>query len=85
MTINFHSICHLVTCVKRHGPLWAYTSFPYEAYNAPLMASVHGSRACDEAACRAMIRPQIIRSRLHHCKNTNLVDYCKQLSVSTVY
>lgn len=41
---NVHQLLHIVLCVKRWGPLWATSAFPYENYNSFLAKSVHGSK-----------------------------------------
>lgn len=41
---NVHQLLHIVLCVKRWGPLWATSAFPYENYNNFLANCVHGSK-----------------------------------------
>lgn len=36
MTMNVHSLIHLVPGVENSGPLWAYSMFPFESFNATL-------------------------------------------------
>lgn len=36
MTMNVHSLLHLVDCVKNFGPLFCYSMFPFESYNGLL-------------------------------------------------
>lgn len=38
MTMNAHSLTHLVDCVEKMGPLWAYSMFSFESYNGTLKA-----------------------------------------------
>lgn len=38
MTMNVHSVTHLVDCVKNMGPLWTYSMFHFESYNGTLKA-----------------------------------------------
>lgn len=40
MTMNVHSLLHLVSCVKHFGPLWCYSMFPFEAFNGLLKSYV---------------------------------------------
>lgn len=42
-TYNVHNLLHLVLCVRRWGPLWATSAFPFENYNGFLANCVHGS------------------------------------------
>lgn len=43
-TYNVHQLLHLVLCVKRWGPLWATSAFPFENYNGYLGNCVHGTK-----------------------------------------
>jgi hypothetical protein len=45
--LNFHSITHFALSVLIHGPLWCYTTFPYEGFNSKILQSVHGTKCCD--------------------------------------
>lgn len=36
MTMNVHSLLHLVDCVKNFGPLYCYSMFSFESYNGVL-------------------------------------------------
>lgn len=42
-TMNIHLLCHLATCVRNWGPLWAYSCFPFEGMNFHLKL-FHGTR-----------------------------------------
>jgi len=42
-TINVHGLLHLPNCVRRLGPLWAYSCFPFEDLNGRLLRSIHGT------------------------------------------
>lgn len=40
MTMNVHSLLHLVYCVRNYGPLWAFSMFPFESFNGTLKSYV---------------------------------------------
>lgn len=40
MTMNVHSLLHLVECVVNFGPLWSFSMFPFESYNGLLKSFV---------------------------------------------
>lgn len=40
MTMNVHSLLHLVDCVIHFGPLWCFSMFPFESYNGLLKSFV---------------------------------------------
>lgn len=44
LTYNVHMLLHLGLCVKRWGPLWAWSAFPFESFNGFLSRIVHGSK-----------------------------------------
>lgn len=43
-TYNIHQLLHLGLSVKRWGPLWATSAFPFENLNGYLSKCVHGSK-----------------------------------------
>lgn len=48
MTINVHNLLHLPNAVKRLGPLWAHSCFPFESANGELLKLFHGSQAIEK-------------------------------------
>ena len=44
MTYNVHQLLHLYTYVKRWGPLWANSAFPFESHNGFLTKTSHGTK-----------------------------------------
>lgn len=40
MTMNVHSLLHLVDCVRNFGPMWTFSMFTFESYNALLKSFV---------------------------------------------
>ena len=48
MTINIHNLLHLPDTVKRLGPLWAHSCFPFENANGELLKLFHGSQAVEK-------------------------------------
>lgn len=44
LTYNVHMLLHLKLCVKRWGPLWAWSAFPFENFNGFLSRIVHSSK-----------------------------------------
>lgn len=43
-TYNVHQLTHLVLYVRRWGPLWATSAFPFESFNGLLGNMIHGSK-----------------------------------------
>jgi hypothetical protein len=42
MTYNVHLLSHIPDCVKKWGPLWGYSNFPFEDNNGLLVSYVKG-------------------------------------------
>lgn len=54
-SINVHQILHLPDCVRRLGPLWVYSCFPYEDINGKILKLVHGTTHIDSQIASAHI------------------------------
>lgn len=48
MTSNLHSLSHLVTSLKKNGPLWAVSAFLYEGNFARVKNNVSGPKGVDD-------------------------------------
>jgi len=44
-TLNFHLLLHLVQCVRRYGPLWTTSCFPFETANGFLVQCLTGTNS----------------------------------------
>ena len=47
MTINVHCLLHLPQMVKKLGPLWALSCFPFESASGDLLKLFHGTQYID--------------------------------------
>lgn len=47
LTHNVHQISHLALCVRRYGPLFCFSAFPYEDLNGMVAKSSHGTNLVD--------------------------------------
>lgn len=54
-SINVHQILHLPDCVRRLGPLWVYSCFPYEDINGKILKLVHGTTHIESQIASAHI------------------------------
>lgn len=64
-SINIHQLLHLPDCVKRLGPLWAFSCFEYENINGQLLKLIHGTGHIDT---------QITKSHDRYIKMVRLID-----------
>ena len=47
-TMNIHQLTHLSIYVLERGPLWAYSCFAFEGFNAVIKSLVHGTHHAAE-------------------------------------
>ena len=68
MTANLHHLLHLPHTVAKHGPLFAYSCFPFESMNGNLLRLIKGTQYIDQQIIEALeIRqklPQIVEAEL---------------------
>lgn len=81
MTINFHTLLHLTECVRRHGPMWCYTAFPYEGYNNYITQVISGSNFCQNVIVNKMMRPGILRHRINNSNNDEVKEHVLNMIV----
>lgn len=48
MSANVHALLHLPDVVKKLGPLWAHSCFPFEAGNGELLKLFHGTQSTEK-------------------------------------
>lgn len=65
ISLNVHNLLHLVKIVRRHGPLWCYSCFHFEAFNATILASIQGTNNCQFIAAMGILQLQ----ELCRCEN----------------
>jgi len=69
LTLNFHHLLHLTDVVKRHGPLWSFSCFPFESYNKILTKSIHGSNHVEGFAAESLNLTRSIHQRMESENN----------------
>jgi len=78
-TYNVHQLLHFVECVKRWGPLFATSAFPFENYNGLIAKFIHGKNHFDAELINnlkiAQAVAQALKSKcdeeLNHSHQTN--------------
>ena len=69
-TMNVHQLTHLSFYVMKRGPLWAYSCFAFESFNAIIKSLGHGTHhAAEEIGCALGLSPGLPRffMNLYHC------------------
>lgn len=66
-TYNVHQLLHMVLCVKRWGPLYATSAFPFENFNGILAKSVHGSHNIGQEIANNLVLAQGLESLRSKC------------------
>ncbi|XP_033730842.1 uncharacterized protein LOC117320344 [Pecten maximus] len=41
--LNVHNLLHIVPCVRKWGPLWAWSCFCFESFNGEIKKNIHGT------------------------------------------
>ena len=62
MTINMHSLLHLPDMVRKIGPLWSTSCFPFESANGDLLKLFHGTQFVDIQIINAVYVFQVLPS-----------------------
>ena len=52
MSANVHGLLHLPTVVKKLGPLWAHSCFPFESANGVILKLFHGTQSTEKQVSR---------------------------------
>ena len=81
VTLNIHMLTHLVMCVKMHGPLVGYSTFPFEGFNKLLLGSIHGTNRVERGIAEAIPLIQLLEERLREVQEKSVVKVLQKLSV----
>ncbi|XP_034944879.1 uncharacterized protein [Chelonus insularis] len=71
---NLHQLTHLVLCVRRWGPLWSSSAFPFENYNGIIAKSLHGSKHLGEELMKNLKLAQgkhALKNKIHNDLNVS--------------
>lgn len=74
-SINVHQILHLPDCVRRLGPLWVYSCFPYEDINGKILKLVHGTTHIESQIASAHIFLIKMRRKLDELPEGPIRDF----------
>lgn len=63
MVMNVHLVTHIVDSVRKLGPLWTQSAFPFERNNGVLLKSIRGSTdILDQMSCKYLLKRYLQRS-----------------------
>lgn len=77
LTYNTHQLLHLTLSVRRWGPLWATSAFPFENFNGLIAKSVHGNKHLAQEIVNHLVIAQglqILKNRIENYENTAQCD-----------
>ncbi|XP_031777409.1 uncharacterized protein LOC116415911 [Nasonia vitripennis] len=83
MTYNVHQLLHLVKSVHNWGPLWAHSTFPFEAANHKLLTAIHSAKGVVLQIIRytnIQRTVQILENRLYPYCSKLVLDFCQQIT-----
>eukprot|EP00734_Pompholyxophrys_sp_LG126_P000110 Pompholyxophrys_sp_v1_NODE_9_length_5690_cov_16.428039.p1 type:complete len:824 gc:universal NODE_9_length_5690_cov_16.428039:2580-109(-) len=72
---NVHYLLHYASSVRRHGPLWTCSMFPYENGNRSLKSLVHGQNETGKAMMNSVSLMIALHQRLSMCRVVSLDFY----------
>lgn len=83
MSYNVHQLLHIVKNIHDWGPLWAHSTFSFEAANHKLLKAIH----CAKGIILQIVRynniqrfVQILEQNIYPSCSAILLDYCKNLN-----
>ena len=65
MSFNVHQLRHLGTCVLLWGPIWSFSTFPFEDSNGYLIRIKHGPNKVDVELFNTMIIKCVSDSKIY--------------------
>lgn len=83
MTMNVHTLLHLVECVQHMGPLWAYSMFVFESFNGRLKKFGQNSPNVINQIVEKMYI-QSSKTNENIPKNAKLVQLSDKISEATI-
>eukprot|EP00734_Pompholyxophrys_sp_LG126_P000675 Pompholyxophrys_sp_v1_NODE_391_length_621_cov_43.514134.p1 type:complete len:154 gc:universal NODE_391_length_621_cov_43.514134:542-81(-) len=72
---NIHYLVHYASSVRRHGPLWTCSMFPYENGNRSLKALVHGQNETGKAIMNSVSLMIAVHQKLSLRRVVSLAFY----------
>lgn len=82
LSINVHSLLHLVLVVRNWGPLWCYSLWPFEKENGMLLRFLHGCNNKGISACRMYSIAQNLPHKLEQVQDPLLQHQLSKLKTS---
>jgi hypothetical protein len=79
LSINVHSLLHIVRVVRLWGPLWAYSMWAFEAQNGILLNFMHGTNNKGISTCTMFLASQRLKERQKSVVHPSTVAVLKSL------
>lgn len=80
ITFGVHLLLHLVEAVKRCGPLWAFSTFPFENAIYYFKQKVHSPKGVDHQIANLYVKKEIIKRNIDNNTNNELCqNFCYSL------
>lgn len=79
MTFNIHSLLHVVHSVKKTGPLWSNSTFPFESNIYQLKQFVNGSNGMDKQISRKHLQMFHFKTGNVEYSFAEIQDFCSNL------
>ena len=82
MSFNVHQMNHIIDSVKRWGPLWSHSGFPFESGNGLVLKKIHAANGVHEQIKRYVIMQLALNHILSKVPTDDYVskNYCEEIS-----
>lgn len=82
MTYNIHQLLHILRSIFDWGPLWAHSTFPFEAANHILLQTIHSARGVIQQVMRH-VRLQkyvyLLEEKIYPSCSGTVLNYCQNV------
>lgn len=80
MTFNVHTLLHIVQSVKKTGPLWSTSTFPFESNIYKLKQCMNGPNRIDQQMSKKSLEIlHFLTDNVDYCDVSAVRDYCTNL------
>ena len=80
-TFNLHSLLHYCDSVRKTGPLWANSAFPFESFIFQFLREINAPNGCCKQIAEKWMKRCTFRHDIENNRNNskNSVEYCKSV------
>ena len=86
VTFNVHSLLHYCESVRKTGPLWANSAFPFESFISQFLKDINAPNGCCKQIAEKWMKRCEFQDNLEYNRSNskNSVEYCKSVMDSKI-